>query len=163
MTPPVGVGFAPPPHVHPDELADALACVGGLWSNPSTFSDTQVHHGYRQVTVVLGGVLAVPALGWLVEQFAPVTSAWLSRIEPGGFIVEHVDAGPYLERWQVPFTEGGTLFDNGNPVTHAVGVPFRVRQYDWHSVRNESLADRIALVIDRAVPLDVPTSPFRSR
>jgi hypothetical protein len=79
-------------------------------------------------------------------------------LEPGGYIVEHIDAGPYYERWQLPFTTGsyGTF-------TQQAGVPFPVRHYDWHHVANDADEPRISLVIDRDVPLPISSAPFSRR
>jgi hypothetical protein len=139
-----------------DDLTAALAAVDGLWSLPSTFEATKVHHGYRRVVVTHAGVPHVPALAELLEPFAPVREAWLSWIDPGGFIVRHRDAGPYFERWQLPFTADGSL----NGVRPSPGVAFRVHQFDWHEVRNDGPGPRVSLVIDRDVPLSVASQPF---
>ena len=147
----------------PDTLAHLLDVADPLWSATSSYADTGVHHGYRQVTVVLAGRLAVPEFADILASFAPVHGAWLSSLEPGGFIAEHIDAGPYRERWQVPFTADGCLSQCGTDVTHEVGVPFRVRHHDWHSVRNDSDRRRVSLVIDRAVLLPIPSAPLQVR
>lgn len=152
-----------PERVAPDTLAHLLDVAAPLWSAASSYTETGVHHGYRQVTVAHAGRVVVAEFADVLATFAPVHGAWLSSLAPGGFIAEHIDAGPYFERWQVPLTEGGALSDGGEVVAHTAGVPFRVHQYRWHSVRNDSPADRFSLVIDRAIPLDVPTSPLRLR
>ena len=150
-------------NVDPAELSAALAAVDGLWSLPSRFAETGVHHGYRQITVALAGRIEVPAFAALLAPFDPVRGAWLSMLEPGGFIAEHIDAGPYFERWQLPFTAAGHLYQDGAPVAHEVGVPFPVRHFEWHQVRNDAAAPRVALVIDRDVPLPVPCGPLQLR
>lgn len=147
--------------VSPEDICSLLDAVDQQWSAASNVADNGAHHGYRQVTVVVGGHLEVPEFADVLEPFAPVRSAWLSRIEPGGYVLPHIDAGPYWERWQIPFTVSGALVHGDEVVAHEVGVPFRVRHYDWHEVRNIDGADRVSLVIDRAVPLTVPSGPFR--
>lgn len=137
--------------------ADVLGLVQADWSEPSTFADTRVHHGYRRVVVVEAGGIRRPDLLWLLEPFAPVWAAWLSWIDPGGFVVRHVDGGPYRERWQLPITPDGCL--NGQP--QQVGVAFRVHHYEPHEVTNPGAGPRVVLVIDRDVLLDIPTGPFR--
>lgn len=144
-------------------IASLLAAVDHAWSQPSDVADNGAHHRYRQVSVVVGGHLEVPEFAGVLAPFAPVRSAWLSRIEPGGFVLPHIDAGPFFERWQIPFTSDGCLLHDGIPVAHEVGVPFPVRHFDWHEVRNDGVADRVSLVIDRDVPLPVPPSGFRLR
>lgn len=82
-----------------------------------------------------------------LDEFEPVWSAWLSWIEPGGFIVSHIDAGPHRERWQIPITTAGTL----NDVTAVDGFPFRVTHWEPHEVTNDTDRPRIHLVLDRDV------------
>lgn len=142
--------------------ADLNALVCHL-SHPSTFAQTGVHHGYRQALVVTAGRVQLPKWTAALVELEPVAEAWVSWIEPGGYIVEHQDAGPYLERWQIPLTEAGALYENGVPVPHVVGVPFRVHQWDWHHVRNDTDQPRVSLVVDRNVRVDVPSGPFRVR
>lgn len=121
-----------------------------------------MHHNYAVVELVAdAGRVRVPELSWLWEPFAPVWQARLSWIGPDGYILPHVDAGPYRERWQVPFTTEGCLFQNGIPVRHQPGAPFRVRHDRWHSVVNPTAVPRISLVVDRDVLLGVPSAPFR--
>lgn len=147
----------------PDTLANLLDAADPLWSAASSIADTGVHHGYRRITVVLAGRLAVPEFADILAPFAPVHGAWLSALEPGGFIAEHIDAGPYRERWQVPFTADGCLSQCGVDVDHEVGVPFRVHHHDWHSVRNDSDQRRVSLVIDRDVLLPISSAPLQVR
>jgi hypothetical protein len=128
---------------------------------PSTFAQSGVHHGYRQAIIVTGGVTRCHDYDALLAPLAPIRECWVSWIDPGGYIVEHHDAGPYLERWQIPLTEAGTLIQDGEPVVHEVGVPFRVHQYRWHSVVNRHDEPRVSLVVDRDVPAGVPSAPFR--
>lgn len=144
-------------------VADILASVEHLWSLSSRFAETRAHHGYRQITVVLAGRIERPEFTDLLTPLAPVRGAWLSRLEPGGYIVEHIDAGPYYERWQIPLSPHGRLFQDGEPVACEVGVPYMVRQFDWHHVRNDDEGDRIALVVDRDIALPIPTGPLRLR
>lgn len=139
-------------------LLAALATIApDDWSLPSTIEGTGVHHGYRRSVVVEGGRLVRPAWREVLVEFEPVWSAWLSMIEPGGFILPHVDGGPYRERWQIPISTAGTM----NGVEAVDGEPFRVRQWEPHRVDNPTDRPRIHLVIDRDVVLDIPTAPFR--
>ena len=145
-------------------LTDLLASAGGLWSEPSTFEATGVHHGYRRVVVVNGSRLLLDQFGPLLEQFAPVAEAWLSWLDPGGFVVEHIDPGPHRERWQIPFTDDGALLHDGVRVVHEVGVPFRVNHQEWHSVDSPGPGrPRISLVVDRDVIVSPHRSPLRLR
>ena len=145
----------------PEDICSLLEAVDHLWSAASDIADTGAHHGYRQVSVAVGGHLEVPEFADVLAPFAPVHNAWLSRIEPGGYVLPHIDAGPYFERWQIPFTVDGALIHGDETVALEAGVPFLVRHFDWHEVRNAGPGDRVSLVIDRAVPLAVPSGPFR--
>lgn len=149
--------------IPPQSVPALLAAVDHLWSLPSSFAETGVHHGYRQTVVVSAGHLEVPEFADLVDHFTPTWMAWLSSLAPGGFIAEHIDRGPYFERWQVPLSDAGALFHDGTLVPHRVGVPFRVRHFDWHHVVNDGPAERVSLVVDRRVPLDVVNAPFQLR
>lgn len=133
-------------------------------SRQSTFEQTGVHHGYRRCSVVSNGQLREPRFADLLAPLGPVRTAWLSWIEPGGFIVEHIDAGPHFERWQIPLSEAGVLLQDGVPVVHEVGVPFRVRHDRWHSVDNRTGdAPRVSLVVDRDMPVNLERTPLRIR
>lgn len=115
--------------------------------------------------MVSGGVLRIPEAAPLLESFAPVREAWLSSIEPGGFIVEHIDGGPHYERWQIPLAPDGYLVagDDAAIVPIEVGVPFRVHQYEWHSVESPGPGPRVSLVIDRDVVVSAARTPFQRR
>lgn len=125
----------------PERLADSYRQVTRL-SNPSKYETTKAHDGYRQTQ-------DLAPFGWVLGEFAPVRSAWLSVIEPGGYIVPHVDGGPYWERWQVPIHPSGRMVEDGRELTQLAGVPFRVRQWLTHEVVNDGDRDRVHLVIDR--------------
>jgi hypothetical protein len=140
------------------ELRAALAATPpSAWSQPSTIAGTGVHHGYRRCS--LRGAAAVP---WsaILDRFAPVRDAWLSWIDPGGFILEHCDRGPFYERWQVPVATAGTTTQDGLTEASEDGVPFRVRHWLPHSVANPTDRPRIHVVIDRDVLVDPSRSPL---
>ena len=69
------------------DLESRLALCGPF-SEPSTYGQTGVHHGYRRFTLKDDH----PFTDWC-------ETGWVSWIEPGGFIVPHVDAGPWRRRW----------------------------------------------------------------
>ena len=152
---PVAPSAGVPRSFDPSELHQALALVPpSAWSLPSTFEATKVHHGYRRVVLAHLGPFA-----GVLEQFAPVRDAWLSQVDPAGFIVPHRDAGPYYERWQVPIATAGYM-DQGTPEAATDGVPFRVHHWLPHSVANHSDKPRIHLIIDRNVLVPVQSQPF---
>jgi hypothetical protein len=125
---------------HADRVLEA---VDGLWSLPSQAELVGgVHDGYRQVTCATHGTIT--RLDWLLEPFAPVWDAWLSWIEPGGWIAPHRDAGPHRERWQLPISP--------------TGEAFRVEHWAPHAVWNDTPRPRVHLVVDRDVIVsDYPT------
>lgn len=138
-------------------LVEALDAIpAAAWSRPSNIETTGAHHGYRRL------VLAdnrrpqgpAPSFAFVLDLFAPVHTAWLSWIVPGGYIVTHRDAGPYRERWQIPILAGNM---DGLPCEPA--RPFRVEHWRPHSVAPVA-TDRVHLVIDRDVLLDHTALPF---
>lgn len=124
-------------------------------SDPSDIGQTGAHHGYRQVTLYAGGQPTEHAARFadLLADYEPIWDAWVSWIDPGGFVVRHVDAGPHRERWQVPIQPSGTLNDVYST------EPFRVDQWNPHEVRNPGPGPRVHVVIDR----DVIVRPERTR
>jgi hypothetical protein len=139
------------------QLLSALAAVSDHWSAPTRPTDTNPN--YRLVSLVTGGQFWEPSVPFMfvLDQFAPVWSAWVSRIEPGGLIHPHIDQGPYRERWQIPIQPAGVM----NGVEAVAGVPFRVNHWEPHSVENPTDRPRIHLVIDRDVIVDAQPTPFR--
>lgn len=91
----------------------------------------------------------------LLAPYQPVYDAWVSWIEPGGYVRSHVDAGPHRERWQIPLVPSGTL--NG---THSV-EPFQVAHWEPHRVDNPGPGPRVHVVLDRDVIVRTEATPFR--
>lgn len=136
-------------------LHSALSLVpAGAWSQASSFAHTGVHHGYRRVVLVSDGHQRNSYFADVLEQFDPVYEAWLSWIEPGGFIIRHRDGGPYRERWQVPIVAGA--LEGYEP---EAGRPFMVWHWVAHAVP-PSGTHRIHLVIDRDVIANPDPAPF---
>ena len=124
--------------------SDLLELVEARLSAPA--QSTDITAGYRQWTVAQGGTICVAEFADLLAPYAPVWDAWVSWIEPGGYVAPHVDAGPYRERWQVPLT--------GEPA-------FLVEHWQPHQVCNSSGVPRVHLVIDRDVIVDPSPARFR--
>lgn len=146
----------------PARLRAALASVpADAWSLPSSFAVTRVHHGYRRLVLVQAGRPRPEATPWrfVLDELAPVHEAWLSWIDPGGFIVPHRDAGPWRERWQVPIVAAGDWHAD-ETTTPVDGEAFTVTHWQPHAVSNRTGHARIHLVVDRDVWLDVPVAPF---
>ena len=142
------------------QLQAALSYVPErAWGQTSTLDQSGTHHGYRTVSLVEPGRWQPHSdlFAFLLHKFAPVYQAWLSWLEPGGYILPHVDAGPYYERWQVPINAAGTL--GGSEAV--AGVSFRVRHWEPHSVANSSDRPRVHIVIDRALVLDASPVLFQ--
>lgn len=149
--------WEPPARFDPEALRAALAAVPpAAWSQPSDYRVTGVHHGYRRV--VLADL--ANAFDQVLEEFHPVHDAWLSWIEPAGFIVTHHDAGPYYDRWQVPISTSGWM-QQGAAERAIDGEPFQVEHWKPHSVQNPGLVPRVHLVIDRDVIVNPAPTAFR--
>jgi hypothetical protein len=152
-------GCSTSPEFDPDKLSAALRAVPpAAWSQPSTFAGTNVHEGYRSVSVVVGGnrqPVAEP-FGFVLDAYEPVWSAFLACIDPGGFVRTHKDAGPYRERWHVPILGAGLT----TGLAAEAGVPFRVNHWEWHSVDNPTDRPRIHLIIDRVAIANPARSPW---
>ena len=112
-------------------------------SNPGP--NSKIHKGYRRNMENIRD-----HFGWVLEDFEPVVNAWLSYMEPHGYINSHKDAAPWYERWQVPIQPSGTFIVDGEELTQEPGVPFRVEHWKWHEVRVGD-RPRIHLVIDKDV------------
>jgi hypothetical protein len=93
----------------------------------------------------------------VLDEFRPIWSAWLAEVPAHGRIGCHIDEGPYRERWQVPIVTGGTF----NHLPCEPGVPFPVKHWLPHRVDNPTDRPRVHLVIDRDIPVDVPSAPFQ--
>jgi hypothetical protein len=149
----------------PKRLHAALAAVpADAWSNPSEYTATGVHHGYRRVVLVDHGAPrgAAALFRFVLDRFDPVHDAWLSWIDPGGFIVPHRDGGPYLERWQVPVSTAGWFQQLFDMTEAADGTPFPVCHWTRHAVGNPTDRARVHVVIDRKVRLDRESLPFKT-
>lgn len=149
----------------PAALRAAYAALpAGSWSLPSRFAENNVHHGNRRIVLVQASVRLPEAepFGFVLDDFAPVHTAWLSWLEPGGFITPHRDAGPWRERWQIPIHAAGLLDEDGVRSQPRDGVPFRVQHHGPHSVWNADPRARIHLVLDRDVWLELPSEPFQT-
>lgn len=149
----------------PFKLQQALGRAHGwAWSQPSTYRQTKVHHGYRRVVLVESGERLSEAarFGFALDRFEPVHTAWLSWIDPGGFVVPHSDAGPWRERWQIPIRAYGWFHQNGVRFEPKDGQPFPVTHWREHYLGNPTAHPRIHLVLDRDLILDLAATPFQT-
>lgn len=149
----------PGPSFDPNELALAFARLPvTAWTVPIA-RDDDVNPGY-QMAVLIADHRRKPALdlfAFVLAEFAPVHTAWISRVPAGMKIGPHVDQGPYRERWHVPVLPAGTF--NGRPCLP--GVSFPVEHWRPHRVDNPTDHDRIHLVIDRDVIANETVAPFQ--
>lgn len=139
------------------DLHAALATIPAeVWSPPSNYADNHVHHRYSRCPLVDAGTWRPEA-----EAFRPwlgaydVHDAWLSRIQPGGYIVPHTDRSRWRERWHIPIQAAGWMilgcgypYGDTEAVFDEVGMPLRVEHWLPHAVENQDDHDRIHLIID---------------
>lgn len=145
-----------------DRLSAALSRIPNeSWSLASAYRDTGVHHGYRRVVLVSAGHWQPHAdlFGFVWDALNPVWDAWLSWIEPGGFIVPHRDPGPWRERWQVPISPSGQWCGK-ETFEPTAGNAFMVEHWAPHAVANRGATPRIHLVVDRNIHIDRDAEPF---
>jgi hypothetical protein len=148
------------PRFPASQLQEALSRVpDGAWGQVSTLEQSGTHDGYRILSLVQPGRLQPHAslFAFVLREFAPVFQAWVSWLAPGGYILPHVDAGPYRERWQVPLRPAGEM----DGVEATAGEAFRVRHWEPHSVTNQTDRARVHIVIDRDVVVDAACVPFQ--
>lgn len=146
-----------PDRVDPARLRSALDRVPDVaWSLPSQYRHTKVHHGYRRVPLISAGYRHAEAdlFGWVLDAFAPVVDAWLSALEPGGFIVPHRDGGPWWQRWHIPVRTAGRI-EAGAWFTPLDGAVFQIAHWEPHALMNDTPRRRVHLVIDRKVRVQV--------
>ena len=122
------------------------------WSQPSTYSEgTGVHHGYS--TARVSESEALDRSGGRVA-----FSGWYAKLDPGGFIVPHIDKGPWRERWHYPISGQGSVWqdwDNNGSATlrHIVSVgevfgAYRMNHHKPHAVFNQFDQPRIVLIVE---------------
>lgn len=149
----------PGPVFDPERLALALAGLPpSAWRQPAAVTD-DVNPGYQIAPLVVARrpKSAMDLFQFVLVEFAPIWAAWVARVPAGASINRHIDEGPYHERWHVPIHPAGTF--DGREVE--AGVSFPVAHWEPHQVDNPTGRDRIHLVIDRDVLVDVPTAPFQ--
>lgn len=88
----------------------------------------------------------------------PIFRVWWAALEPGGFVVPHIDAGPpFYERWHFPIEPAGFFWEDG--VYYEPTEPFMVRHWLPHAVWNPTDRLRLHLMAERQVtPTEAPKS-----
>lgn len=115
------------------------------------FIENRADDGYDRYNTAGDQRRLSEAFGWVLEDFAPMHSVRLTRLEPGGHIRLHRDGGPHYERWQIPIQPAGRFILDEVELVQEPGVPFRVEHWKWHEVINDTDRARIHLLIDRAI------------
>ena len=132
------------------------------WSQPSTYSEgTGVHHGY---STAKADPLASP--NNIFASGAEPINAWYAKLDPGGFIIPHIDQGPWRERWHYPISGQGRVWqewddDNGRvSISNPAGpsTPYRMNHHRPHAVWNPTDEPRIILIVEYDNPVDQPTT-----
>ncbi len=117
------------------------------WGESTVFSEHGISHGRAVAPTTVQLALSV------IE--GPVHNAWWARIAPGGFIIPHIDAGPFLERWHFPVLIAGMFWEDG--VHSQPTEPFAVHHWKPHAVYNATDDPRVHLIVDReVVPPEAP-------
>ncbi len=97
---------------------------------------------------------------------ALIVKAWYAKLDPGGFIVPHVDEGPWMERWHYPISGQGSVWQDWNDdgtLRHMVSVdglfgPYRMNHHKPHAVWNPYDEPRIILIVEYDNPVNQPTT-----
>ncbi len=117
----------------------------------------RVHHGYSTAPVDLSDIGHIAAGG-------EIQGAWYAKLDPRGFIVPHVDQGPWRERWHHPISGIGEVWqqwdDSDRPYTSSVryDTPYRMNHHQPHAVWNPHDEPRIVLIVEYDNPVDQPTT-----
>lgn len=128
--------------------------TGIQFGNPSRVEDGRVSVGYSVSQDVRG------VFEWLLVDFQPVKAAYLSCLDPGGYIKPHQDRGPHYERWQIPIRPAGWFRVGDDLIQQEAGVPFRVEHWQWHEVVNDTDRQRIHLIVDRNIIVQPDQTPL---
>jgi len=131
------------------------------WSKPSSYCEgTGVHHGYSTCPAEVPSPDEVTY--YAGRGGADATQAWYAKLDTGGFIVPHVDQGPWVERWHYPISGAGYVwqdwYDSGVAVRALPSKPYRMRHYQPHAVWNPTDEPRIVLIVEYDNPVDQPTT-----
>lgn len=122
------------------------------WSKPSTFEATQVHHGYRTAPGFQEDVYEQMFIAGVEGE---IKTVWWAMLEPGGYIIPHIDASPWFTRWHFPIEPAGYLWENGD--LSEPTEPFTVTHWEPHAVWNPTDRQRIHLIVDlMSVPAGLP-------
>ncbi len=119
-----------------------------VWSQPSTYAANGVHEGYRTAPGTIDDLSDMVGL-------VGVTKVWFGMLDPGGFIVPHIDASPWFRRWHYPLEAAGFVWHNGETL-ESPSEPFEIIHYEPHAVWNPTNKRRIHMLVetDERIPGD---------
>lgn len=117
------------------------------WTNPTVYTKHGVAHGRSTARIEGSHRQALyDALG--VDP--PYHNIWWAKIDPGGFVIPHIDAGPpFYDRWHYPVEPAGFFWQEGM-LTEPTN-PFQVKHWRPHAVGNPTDRPRIHLMVERNV------------
>ncbi len=126
------------------------------WSLPSTLEATTVHHGYATAKASADDYLQT-VFPDERPNYDPFVRAWYAKLDPGGFILPHIDQGPWIERWHYPIQPAGYVWQEGEGVIESPLDMFPVKHWEPHAVWNPHHIARIHLIIEYDNEVDEPT------
>ncbi len=142
----------------PDTDTQTLA-----WSKPSTYTTgTGVHHGYSTAPADASTIHDLTGCSCITLR------GWYTKLDPGGFIVPHVDQGPWVERWHYPISGQGSVWQDWNDDgTNTLRLmvsgdelfgAYRMNHHKPHAVWNPYDEPRIVLIVEYDNPINQPTT-----
>ena len=129
------------------------------WSQPSTYTEgTGVHHGYATAKANGDTQVDIRPVSGAVRA---ISNGWYAKLDPGGFIIPHVDQGPWVERWHYPISGKGRVWQESSAQSQlAIQYinPYRMNHHKPHAVWNPFDEPRIILIVEYDNPVDQPTT-----
>ena len=113
------------------------------WSPASSWQFSEVSHGRS-----LRPTSKDTPLHYGIKE--PIHQAFYARLDPGGFVIPHIDAGPWFDRWHVPVEPAGGFWQSGEYLRPT--EVFQVKHWLPHAVFNDSDRPRVHLIVDRDAP-----------
>lgn len=138
-----------------------ITTLAPVYSQPSIYDGPagRVHHGYSTAKATEPTDVSISAGPGGVRD---ISKAWYAKLESGGFIVPHIDQGPWLERWHYPISGDGYCWQEGE-IDEANFYPrgnmaYAIRHYELHAVWNPFDEPRVILIVEYDNPVDQPTT-----
>ncbi len=128
------------------------------WTAPSTLEANSVHHGYAtakadslEVLSVVGSVVFAGGANG-----GNPTRGWYGKLDPGGFVLPHSDAGPWMERWHYPIQPAGYIWQEDGGIVESPLDPFQVFHHRPHAIWNPHHIARVHLIVEYNNEIDEP-------